>query len=58
MFTSDGRYEMVEERYISTDNSMNGALAALWRWQNVSVAAHLAVPDAVLVPTLIYVIKT
>ena len=54
MFSRDGRYEMDVERRIAAGNKVNGALAALMRRRNVSTAAHLAVPNAVLVPRLLY----
>ena len=54
MFSRDGRYEMDVERRIAAGNKVNGALAALMRRRNVRTAAHLAVQNAVLVPTLLY----
>ena len=54
MFSRDGRYEMDVERRIAAGNKVNGALAALMRWRNVSPAARLAVHNAVLVPILLY----
>ena len=54
MFSRDGRYEMDVERRIAADNRVNGALAVLMRWRNVTTAARLAVYNAVLVPTLLY----
>ena len=50
----DGRYKMNVERRIAAGNRVNGALAALMRRQNVTIAARLAVHNAVLVPTLLY----
>ena len=54
MFSRDGRYEMDEERRIAAGNKVNGALAALMRRRNVSIAVRLAVHNAELVPTLLY----
>ena len=45
---------MDAERRITAGNRVNGALAALMRRRNVSIAARLAVHNAVLVPTLLY----
>ena len=53
-FSRDQRYEMDVERRIAAGNRVNGALAALMRRRNVSTAAHLAVHNAVMVPTLLY----
>ena len=48
MFSRHGRYDT------RSGNRVNGALAALMRWRNVSTAALLAVYNVVLVPTLLY----
>ena len=53
IFSRNGRYEMDTQRHIAAGNKMNGALATYGR-RNVSIAAHLVVHNAVLVPTPLY----
>lgn len=48
MFCRDGRYEMDVKRGIAAGNIIIGALAALLGRSNFSVAASLAVHNAVL----------
>ena len=52
MFCRDERYEMNVERRTVAGNSVNGAIAAMMRRRNVSTAAHWAVYNAVIVPSL------
>ena len=54
MFIRGGTYEVDVERRIAAGNRVNGTLYALMGRRSVSTAAHLAVHNAVLVPTLLY----